>query len=181
MKPLIIYVSGAPGSGKTTLARHISKQLNILHLSSDLIHGGVALTRPGHNRGEAIRNIFVPYMVETAKFGISFVVDQVLQKDIAKETVIDRLKDYANVIYIHVQASDPIARYVKNIETNESTDIQSRREFLISRAEFHAQNLENTARVMELDVPTMVVDTNDGYDPSLEEVIGFIKSHLAPR
>jgi adenylate kinase family enzyme len=176
MKPTIIYVSGAPGSGKTTLARHISKQLNIPQISSDLIHGGVAFTQPDHNRSETIRDIFVPYMIDTAKLGISFVVDHVLQKNIAKETVIDKLREHANVIYIHTQASDPIGRYKHNIETNESIDVKSRQDYLIKRADFHANNLDNTINKIDLGIPTLVVNTDNEYSPSLKEIIEYIQS-----
>jgi len=174
---MIIYVSGSPGSGKTTLARHISKQLNIPQISSDLIHGGVAFTRPDHDRSETIREIFVPYMINTSKLGISFVVDHVLQKNMAKETIIERLQEYANVIYIHTQASDPITRYKHNIETNESMDVKRRHDYLLARADHHSNNLENTMHKIELDIPTLVVDTNDNYIPSLEEIMAYIQSH----
>lgn len=177
MKPIIIYVSGAPGSGKTTLAKHISKQLNIPHISSDLVHGGVAFTLPDHNRGETIRDVFVPYMTHCSQLGISFVVDHVLQKHLAKETIIDKLQEHANIIYIHTQSSDPIERYKKNIETHESQEVQSRHDYLMSRAEFHASNLENTRHTIDLDIPTLVVDTNDGYDPALNEILRFIQSN----
>lgn len=176
MKPVIIYVSGAPGSGKTTLARHISKQLNIHQISSDLIHGGVAFTRPDHDRNSTIHDVFVPYMIETAKLGISFVVDHVLQKGLAKETIIGKLQEHANVVYIHTQATDPIARYKNNIETNESIDVQSRRDYLLSRADHHAGNLDNTLNKISLDIPTLVVNTDDGYNPSLRDIVDFIKS-----
>lgn len=175
MKPVIIYVSGAPGSGKTTLAKQLSRQLNIHHISSDLIHGSVAYRNPLHDRGETIRNIFVPYLVYTAKQGMSIVVDHVLQKNLAKETIINNLLPHANVLYIHTQANNPISRYKKNIENHDSAEVQQRRDFLISRAEFHASNLENTINPIDLGVPRLVVDTNDMYNPSLEEIIHFIE------
>lgn len=176
MKPVIIYVSGAPGSGKTTLARHISKQLNIHQISSDLIHGGVAFTNPDHDRGKSIHDTFVPYMVETARLGISFVVDHVLQKDIAEETIIEKLREHATLIYIHTQTLDPIARYRQNIETSESAEVQSRHDYLLARAEHHANNLNNTAGAIALDIPTLVVNTDDGYSPCMEDILGFIRA-----
>jgi adenylate kinase family enzyme len=180
MKPVVIYVSGAPGSGKTTLAKRISEQLNIPQLSSDLIHGGVALTRPDHDRPETIRDTFVPYMIDTSKRGISFVVDHVLQKNIAKETIIDKLQEYATVMYIHTQAIDPISRYKQRIETHESADVHDRREYLLERADYHASNLDNTSQKIELNVPTLVVNTDNGYVPELSEVISFVKFHTGP-
>jgi len=177
MKPTIIYVSGAPGSGKTTLARYLSKQLNLPHISSDLVHGGIAFTHPGHDRGETIRNTFVPYMVDTSRLGISFVVDHVLQKSMAKETIIKKLQEHANVIYIHTQASDPIARYKHNIETNDSMDVKSRHDYLLARADHHTNNLNNTLHKIELDVPTLVVNTDNNYSPNLEEIVAYIQSN----
>ncbi len=176
MKPVIIYVSGAPGSGKTTLARHISKQLNIPQISSDLVHGGVAFTNPNHDRSETIQDVFLPYMIQTAKLGITFVVDHVLQKDIAKETIIEKLQEHSNVLYIHTQTIDPIARYKNNIETNESAEIQNRRNHLLTRAEHHTNNLDNTISKITLDIPTLVVNTDNGYNPGIEDIIEFIQT-----
>jgi hypothetical protein len=45
---------------------------------------------------------------------------------------------------------------------------------LLERAEFHCNNLLNTARVIDLGVPTIVVNTESGYDPVLSEVIAFV-------
>lgn len=180
MKPTVIYVSGAPGSGKTTLAKHLSEQLNLPRLSSDLVHGGVSFTRPDHERSDTVRDIFVPYMIDTAKLGISFVVDHVLQKDIAKETIIEKLQEYANVLYIHTQTSDPIGRYRHRIETDESVDTKARRDLLLSRADCHANNLANTASMIELGVPTLVVNTDNAYEPDLGEILAFIQSVHEP-
>lgn len=177
MKPVIIYISGAPGSGKTTLARQLSQQLNLHHISSDLVHGGVAHTHPSHDRSATIQNIFVPHLIDTAKLGISFVVDHVLQKNIAKETIIDKLLPHAHVIYIHTQTTDPISRYKKRVKEHDSIDVQERRDFLLSRAEFHTNNLENTNDPIDLGTSRLIVNTNDDYSPSLEEIIDFIKKN----
>lgn len=178
MKPVIIYVSGAPGSGKTTLAKLLSEQLYIPHVSSDLIHGGIELTSPGHDRKSAIDAAFIPLMIDMARREISFVVDHVLQKDYAKATVIDKLQSVAHVVYIHVQASDPIARYVDRVKASTVPDIVRRRDVLLERAEWHRQNLANTAGPLSLDLPTMVVNTDDGYNPGLDKIINFVKKRV---
>jgi len=177
MKPVIIYVSGAPGSGKTTLSRQLSQQLNIHHISSDLIHGGIAFLNPSHVRSETIKDTFIPYLIATSKLGISFVVDHVLQKDIAQSTIIDKLLPHAHIIYIHTQTTNPISRYKQRIKSHDSADIQERRDTLLLRADFHEANLHNTINPIELDLPTLVVDTNDNYNPTLDEIIGFIREH----
>jgi adenylate kinase family enzyme len=175
MKPDIIYVSGAPGSGKTTLARLLSDELYIPHVSSDLVQGGIELTQPDHDRKTAIASAFIPLMIDMAQKQISFVVDHVLQKDTAKSTIIDKLTPYAHIIYVHVHTSDPIGRYISRIEASELPDIIRRRELLLERAKYHRENLVNTAEVIELDIPTIVVNADDGYDPDLRDVLEFIR------
>lgn len=177
MKPVVIYISGAPGSGKTTLAQKISTELNIHRISSDLVHGGVALRQPDHDRGNTIRQIFAPYLIETAKLGISFVVDHVLHKDVARETIIDKLRPHADIINIHLATTDPIARYKQRVTEGTSGDAHTRREELLARADFHAGNLDNTAHPIALEVPQLIVNADDGYSPSFEDIITFIKDH----
>jgi shikimate kinase len=174
MKPTIIYVSGAPGSGKTTLAKILSDQLYIPRVSSDLLKGGLRFADSDRDVAASIQSIFVPILVDHVRKGISIVVDHVLQNDIAKSTIIDALTEYANVIYIHVQTSDPIKRYVDR--TNDSTipDIMNRRELLLGRADHHTDNLGQTAGVIQLGVPTIIVNTDEGYEPVLDQIIAFI-------
>jgi cytidylate kinase len=174
MKSVIIYVSGAPGSGKTTLAKRLSDELYIPHVSSDLVQGGIELTQPNHDRKTAITSAFIPLMIDMAQKQISFIVDQVLQKDTAKTNIIDKLVPHANVVCIHVQSSDPIGRFISRVETSELPDIIRRRELLLERAKYHRKNLVNTAGVIELGIPTIVVNADYGYDPSLDDILKFI-------
>lgn len=177
MKPVIIYVSGAPGSGKTTLAKLLSEQLYLPHISSDLVHGGIAFAGQDHNRSAAIKDAFIPLLIDFAKKNISFVVDHVLQKDIAKATIIERLEPYATLINVHTYATNPIERYVHRTKISELPDIVRRRDLLLGRAGHHRRNLVNTADPMDLGVPAIAVNTDNGYVPGLTEIILFINSH----
>ena len=177
MKPTVIYVSGAPGSGKTTLANILAEQLYIHRISSDMIKGGLAYTDPNQDRNLTTGSVFVPILIATATHGVSYVVDHVLQKELAQETIIDKLLLVANVIYIHVQTKDPIARYVERTNTSNVPDIIHRRNLLIERAVHHRNNLENTQSVIDLSIPTLIVNTDDGYEPSLTGILSFIEQH----
>ncbi|QQG50458.1 MAG: AAA family ATPase [Candidatus Saccharibacteria bacterium] len=176
-KPIIIYISGSPGAGKTTLAKLISEQLYIPHVSSDLVHGGIELTQSNHDRKAAIANAFVPLMISMAQKQISFVVDHVLQKDMGKADIIDKLVPHARIIYIHVYCADPIARYIHRIESSDLPNIEKRRAALLERAVFHKENLSRTADVLDLSVPTLVVATESGYNPAINDILAFIQMH----
>lgn len=177
MKPTVIYVSGAPGSGKSTLANLLAERLYIHRISSDLVKGGLAYTDPNQDRNVTTGSVFVPMLIEAARLGVSYVVDHVLQKEIAKETIIDKLTPLANVIYIHVEASDPITRYIERTNASTVPDVVRRRDILMERAVHHKDNLENTRHVIDLGVPTLIVNTDDGYEPNLEQIFLFIEEN----
>lgn len=175
-KPIIVYVSGAPGSGKTTLAKLLSEQLYLPHVSSDLIHGGVAFTQPDHDRKQTLLNVFVPTIIDIAQRGISIVVDQVLQKGASEAHIIDKLRPHATIINIHTQTSDPIGRYSARIKNSKIPSIIERREHLLSLAAAHKEKLERTNNPLDLGVPSMTVNTDDGYSPAIGEIVDFIKT-----
>jgi cytidylate kinase len=175
-KPLIVYITGAPGSGKTTLARRISDQLYIPHVSSDLVHGGVRFTLGDPNdRYKTLHEVFVSLMIEKAKLGTSFVVDHVLQKDVSKTDVIDRLSPHARVIFVHTIATDPITRHLKRELGRDDTGKVLDDDGLKKRADFHASNLHQTIEPSDFEKPVIIVDTNDGYSPAFDEIIATIE------
>lgn len=176
-KPLVIYVSGAPGSGKTTLAEMISQELYIPHVSSDLVHGGVRLTEGKPNdRKWSMHNAFIPLLIETSKRHVSYVVDHVLQQNMSEHDIVAKLLPHAQIVYIHTYCHEPIARHLQRELARRDKGVVLDEVQLVARAEFHRQNLINTAEGLRLDIPTLKVDTNDGYKPTFTEVISFIEN-----
>lgn len=178
-KPIIVFVSGAPGSGKTTLSKLLSEHLYLPQISSDLIHGGIAFTQPNHDRKQTLKNIFVPTIIDASKKGISVVVDSVLQKNMSELDVIDRLRPYAKIIYIHAQCNNPIQRYEQRVSNSELPSIVARREHLLRLVKPHTENLTNTYEPLDLGVPTLVVNTDDGYDPGMADIVAFVQTATA--
>lgn len=178
-KPLVVYVSGAPGAGKTSLARIIAAELYLPYVSSDLIHGGVRLTNKQHDRKETLHQVFVPLLLQLAKTGVSVVVDHVLQKDKSKTDIIDKLTPHVILIYIHVQAKDPIARHYQRERERTDRGIAQTPEELKARRDYHAKNLAVTIEPLEIGMPTLVVNTDDGYVPAIDHILDFIETEYA--
>ena len=173
-KPLVVYVSGAPGSGKTTLARKISAEMYIPHVSSDLIHGGIRFTRGNHDRRTTLHEVFVPLLVDMAKKNISFVVDQVLQRNVSENDIIAKLKPYAQLVYLHLWADNSVERHFDREVSRKDRGIVLTAEELVARQDYHIKNLPNTESPLEIDVPRLEINTRDNYKPELSEIVAFI-------
>ncbi len=176
-KPICVYVSGAPGSGKTTLSHILSEQLYIPIVSSDLIHGGVAFTEPGHDRQQTLKHVFVPVIIDMAKRGVSCVVDQVLQKGVSEEDIINKLRPYVHLINIHTICDNPVQRYAERVQNSTTPSVVARRTHMMSLVPQHEKNLPKTYGPLLLGVPQLVVNTEKGYNPGVPEVVNFIRSN----
>ena len=173
-KPLVVYVSGAPGSGKTTLAKRIAAEFYIPHVSSDLVHGGVRLTEGTHDRKATIHTVFVPLLTNMAKMNISFVVDHVLQRNLSEGDIVEKIKPHAQLVYVHVFADNAIERFYQRELSRTDRGVVLTEEQLASRRDFHQKNLLNTQEPLELGVPWIAVEANDDYKPSFDKIVAFI-------
>ncbi len=180
--PIIIYVSGAPGSGKTTLAERISKELYIPHISSDLVHGGAKLTIGAPNdRHKTLHEAFIPLLLACADYGISIVVDHVLQKGISEQDILDKLSQKARIVIIHTYCDNPIERHLERELSRGDKGKVLNDDELRARAKFHHSNLSNTASPISTELPLLEVDTNNGYQPNIDKILAFIKEKTNPK
>ena len=176
-KPLIIYVSGPPGSGKSTLAEKISREFHIPHVSSDLVHGGSRMTAGEPiDRKKSLHEVYVPLMIWLAKSNVSFVVDHVLQKEMSKTDIIDKLTPFAEIVYIHLKTEDPVGRHLARELVRTDRGNHADEAAKVERADFHRNNLAQTEKPLDLGLPVIEINTSDGYEPSFESIIAFIES-----
>jgi gluconate kinase len=176
--PLVVYVSGAPGTGKTTLAAKIAEELYIPHVSSDKVHGGARYTegRP-NDRKQTLQETFAPLLVEMAKSQISFVVDHVLQHNMSEADILDKLIPYARLVYIHLHAKDAIERHLQRELARKDRGVIMNPDQLMERSEFHRENLKNTSTPLTVALPMLEVEASSGYLPSFENILSFIEEN----
>lgn len=166
--PLAVLVGGAPGSGKTTLAEALGASLDLPVLHKDqLVHGRWRTLERGVELGEAGVQPFFESMELWAKSGISFVAEQTFYPGVSERDVIDRLRPLATVVQVHCRSADSFGRWERRMREDPLCgDLRLRK--LMPVVERLNTQLEEP---LNFGCPTFVVDTDEGYRPTLEDLV----------
>ena len=172
-RPTLVLVTGPAGSGKTTLAYAVGAALGCPVVSRDAIKEGMAAAEPGfvpttsdpltlRTYGTFFANLDLLLRAE-----VTTVAEAAFQHQLWTEGLA-LLDGLADLKIIRCRVDEDEARY----------RMQRRRAEQPTRAA-HA-DLEHLAAApsftpLTLDVPTLDVDTTDGYRPELPVVVAFCR------
>ena len=177
-QPLLVYVSGAPGAGKTTLAAELARRLGVVHLNRDDVLNGLRLTVA---RGAPVQIVQrgVPAHFGTLEHllatGVSVVADGTMYAGEMEQSV-RRLRDFAEVVNIHCWARSWRDRFFDRQRDRGATPD------LMDRWEQHfAAYGRRIVDPLELACRRVDVGTDDGYDPALDDVIEAVAPSLDRR
>jgi predicted kinase len=122
--PLLVFVSGAPGSGKTTLARQLADHLQLPHLNKDIIRDGLCFSGAQDVPvGAPVLGWDVWYetLVEWLQRGVSLVADQTLYRG-ESETDIGVLGNTARAVNVHTRAASARERFAEKMHADPRND-----------------------------------------------------------
>lgn len=162
--PLLVIVSGAPGSGKTTLATKLAAHMRLLHLERDVFFRSLE-----HTTGKKVDRptVGVPRFYEVATklltVGASLIIDSTLYKGISEDAIIE-LQAIADVVNIHCRAAEPHERfYVREVKRANGAVPQWLPEFMPHLEKIYPLVVEP----LELSWDTIEVETTTTYKPTV--------------
>jgi predicted kinase len=178
-----VIVGGPPGSGKSTLARLLADALSLPLLSRDAITEWIAEGAGTEGLPETERlargaiRVFYETGAELLRAGVGVVMEQAFQRGVAEDQV-RSLVEQARAVQITCVLPPEVAvrRYVARFERGER-----------HAAHFDAERIERVRSggrqidwsrfaPLDLEIPTLLVDTADGYAPPFEDLVAFVAS-----
>lgn len=181
-KPLLVVVAGRPGSGKTTLAHTLARKIGCPAICRDEIKEGFVNTMKsdheslGKNVKQDIYSIFFEILEFMLKKQITLVAEAAFQHhlwtpplerflDISKIKIIICTIDphLARSRFVQRGLSDP-----KRLRFHGDWGVRAAQEGIeVPLGDYHPPLLS---------IPTLEVDTKDGYYPNLDDIEAFLLS-----
>ncbi|WP_374777079.1 ATP-binding protein [Streptomyces sp. NBC_01310] len=182
-QPTLAVVSGPPATGKSTLARVLGTQMGCPTIIRDEIKQGMVINAPGH-RADGDDPLNMPTW--TTFFDTITVLLQGRVTLVAEAAFQDRLwrpglEPLMGIADIRIlRCVTPASTIVDRITERAHTDshrVAHGDAALLAELEAGTYDPDQFVPI-SLDVPTLVVDTSDGYSPGAAEINEFL---LRPR
>ncbi len=182
MPPPLIGFAGQPGAGKTTLATKLAAELHLPLLTRDSIKEaladefGVETIAESQRLGAAAFRALYRVLDQMLPAGCGAVVEANFGKGMA-ETELQPFVQRTSAALVHCQTTRAIAmqRYAERVGSpgRHWSHLDAERVKLLESPEVAGS--WDRAGPMDLGVPTLIVDTTDGYVPSFAEIEAFCR------
>jgi predicted kinase len=175
-----VIVSGAPASGKTTLARRLSAELRLPVIAKDNIKEllGDALGAPDRDASKRLGAATYRLLYATAGWLLEANCGVILESNFwhgAAEPALRPLEMRARTVLVHCESAPEVIlrRYAERGARGERHPVHFDAEEL---PRLRGALAEGRFDPLALDVPVVRVRTDEGYDPEVERVLAFIRS-----
>lgn len=172
MKPLLLIVSGAPGSGKTTFASKLAAQMKLFHIERDRAFDAMRYTFEPHpfNREKEGIPLFYNFVAHTLKGQLSLVVDATLYRGKSEKDIL-QLHQYSTVINIHCRATNERQRFYER-ELAKAEEVPA---WLPAHMATLDEIYNLVSEPLDIECPIIEVDTTDIYSPDIATIVSQIE------
>jgi predicted kinase len=174
-QPALIVVAGAPGAGKTTLAYTLARALRFPAVSRDEIKEGLVSTageggEPGGDLQRHATDAFFDTLALLLGRGVSVVAEAAFQHKVWAPRL-EPLETVARVrvVLCEINPEQAVSRRLARGRNDPA------------RLWFHPEEAGRDRATGSFDpprlgVPTLRVDTSDGYQPAIETIVEFARA-----
>jgi predicted kinase len=178
--PRLVVVTGAPGTGKTVLAARLSRELGLPLLTKDSIKEAMMDALPVPDRqasmqlGAAVFRVLFALSHSLLDAGVGIILEAPFTHPQA-DAPLRELGRHARCALIHCVAPVELVlqRYRNRYESGQRHPGHFD-DVVLDGLAARIQTGEFEAPL--IDVPTLIVDTRDGYNPTLDEIVAALKA-----